>query len=744
MDEETIIVPKGNTEIVEDDVWRRKKLKKVKLPEGLLSIGEKSFAYCDLLEEIKIPDSVTKIGAKAFYGCKKLKKIILPNGLKSIGYSAFSNCESLEEIIMPDSVTNINKEYILPYATGHCFENCINLKKVKLSNNIEKIPKNCFGNCTSLEKVILPTKLETIEEYAFEKCTSLKSIVIPNGVKEIHDGAFCNCKNLKEIVIPSSMTKISPYAFRKCYDDSTFFEYRSTVLKIVTFNYESYETLRKFIIENLRFPEENPNIAVIFAGPKLSFIEKILVRLILEESFTTYTIGFKEGQVPIIIPEQQKKPVINMDDDIKKIIDDINEICSKLPEKNLKEIEGQIKKLLNEYNSKKEKCKPKIFEDEERISLEIESSDMLKPNLLATLNMIKLNLASEKKLIKFLSDLEKYKKLLTEDINELSNSNSIEEIIKNIIYYSKFFDEDKKNEYLTKLKKYIDIGIKKSNNRIGKNNKKEIELNTKYEQDYEEEFRLNVLKLYDDISAYASKIIPYKKLLDTLTTKEEINKPNLDNNTLTGLINGIKYIINNLSNSKYQDKLEEKLKEIANKYSKIIEESLKEPNDLNQTKYENLEHGIREELQPLLEQIRNYVYLDEYESVNINSANIISQLYSCKDIIEGKKQVTPTKEQNKEVLTSTIIYINNKSLELLHDQTLDDINKKRIENKLLNLLDAINTNIEELEAKPLGNIEEYYSKLKKILGVFIGIQLGIELFIKRNEKHISKTRTRTI
>ena len=80
------------------------------------------------------------------------------------------------------------------------------------------------------------------------------------------------------------------------------------------------------------------------------------------------------------------------------------------------------------------------------------------------------------------------------------------------------------------------------------------------------------------------------------------------------------------------------IKAVPNKYSKIIEELLKEPNNLNQPKYEDLEHKIREDLQPLLEQIRNYITLEEYENNNANNTNLLNQLYTCKDIIEEKKK----------------------------------------------------------------------------------------------------------
>ena len=734
---ETIEIPEGVTEIKEKAFEYCRNLKKINLPkslksidkeafvgcgsletieipEGVTEIKEETFGHCLDLKKIKLPDTITKIKAKAFKKCQRLKKINLPDSLQSIDYAAFNNCESLEEINIPDSVTNIcgHHFYYMADYYGACFEYCFKLKQVKLSNNIEIIPRNCFNHCKSLEKVILPSKLKIIESEAFRKCTSLKNIVIPNGVQEIHIDAFSECESLKKLVIPSSVTKIDRLAFTNC-----------TNLKNITLNYESLETLADFIIKNEDFFETNPHVSVTFAGPKLGFKEKARIILYLKRS-----IEFKEGQVPIIIPEYTPITTTNLDEDIKKIIDEINEICSKLPEKNKEEITKQVTELLDEYNSNKEKFKPK-FDLEENISLNIGTISLLKPRLLSSLNMIKLNLASEKKLIKFLSDLEKYKKLLTEDINELSNNDSIEEKIKNIVYYTKFIDKDKRIEYLTKLKEYIDIEIKNSNNKIGKNNNKEIELNTKYEEDYEEEFRLNVLRLYDDISAYASKISPYIKLLNTITTKEEINKPNLDDNTLTGLINGIKYIINNLSDSRYQDKLEEKYNEFTNKYSKIIEELLNEPNNLNQTKYEELERNIREELQPLLEQIRNYITLEEYENNNANNTNLLNQLYTCKDIIEAKEKVTPTKEQNKEVLTSTIIDINN---DLLHVTVLDSISKNTIREELSNIIDK---HIKRLNKKLIYNLKEYNIVTREILTEFIDIQLKVERYIKEVEEY---------
>ena len=191
----------------------------------------------------------------------------------------------------------------------------------------------------------------------------------------------------------------------------------------------------------------------------------------------------------------------------------------------------------------------------------------------------------------------------------------------------------------------------------------------------------------------------------------------------------IRYIIVNLSNSKYQNELAEKFTEITNKYSIIIEELLKKPNAINQTKYEKLEHNIRENLHLLLELIRNYISLDEYENNTINSTNILNQLYSCKDIIERKEKVTPTKAQNKEVLTSTIIDINNN---LLSDPIIDNEKRDIIERRLLNIIDKY---INRLNKTPTCNLKEYNLVIREILKEFIEVQLRTKLYIKEVEDY---------
>ena len=63
---------------------------KVVIPDGVTSIGERAFTWCESLESISIPDSVTNIESFAFSDCSSLKSITIPDSVTSIGWYAFA------------------------------------------------------------------------------------------------------------------------------------------------------------------------------------------------------------------------------------------------------------------------------------------------------------------------------------------------------------------------------------------------------------------------------------------------------------------------------------------------------------------------------------------------------------------------------------------------------------------------------------------------------------------------------
>ena len=85
----------------------RKDIKKIIIPNYVMSIGNYAFEGCSGLTSVTIPDGVTSIGDWAFYGCSGLTNATIPNSVTKIGNCTFLGCNSLTRLTIPASVTSI-------------------------------------------------------------------------------------------------------------------------------------------------------------------------------------------------------------------------------------------------------------------------------------------------------------------------------------------------------------------------------------------------------------------------------------------------------------------------------------------------------------------------------------------------------------------------------------------------------------------------------------------------------------
>ncbi len=147
-------------DLLKDDVpWKEKRasITKIVVKDGITSIGDCSFMFCDSLNEVELSDSITNIGEYAFASCGNLSSITMPKSVVIIEKSAFSNCKALTDITIPDSVIDIEDEsFIL----------CTNLTVVKISENVTRIGKMAFSGCDNL--TIYSPSGSYAEQYAKE------------------------------------------------------------------------------------------------------------------------------------------------------------------------------------------------------------------------------------------------------------------------------------------------------------------------------------------------------------------------------------------------------------------------------------------------------------------------------------------------------------------------------------------------------------------------------------------------
>ena len=104
-----LVIPEG-VKSISQDAFRRLYIKSVTLPEGLESIGDRTFSQCDNLTSITFPQSLKEIGYCAFTDCHGLKSVTFEGDVSSIGEHAFSACHSLSTIFIKGSIGELKNE----------------------------------------------------------------------------------------------------------------------------------------------------------------------------------------------------------------------------------------------------------------------------------------------------------------------------------------------------------------------------------------------------------------------------------------------------------------------------------------------------------------------------------------------------------------------------------------------------------------------------------------------------------
>ena len=215
----TIEFPETLTQIEAAAFCGFKKLKKVKIPDGVKELTPYSFAGCRKLTEVKFPAELTTVDVKAFDKSKAISKLTIPSKNKNFktknGFLLSKDSKRLiwaasamTEVIIPEGVTKIEDNAL--FATkarkvvvsksvrdiGYCALSGHGIEKIEVEkgNKVFKADGNCLYNKSD---------------------KSLVAVVIKNGkaeisskVKILGEGISVTGYRIKRVDIPKSVNKV--------------------------------------------------------------------------------------------------------------------------------------------------------------------------------------------------------------------------------------------------------------------------------------------------------------------------------------------------------------------------------------------------------------------------------------------------------------------------------------------------------------------------------------------------------
>lgn len=182
------------------------------------------------------PKSVTTVDKACFMNSKKLKTIKLPSTVKSIGDEAYMGCTSLTNVTMARNLTYLGTD---------------TLRNTKIYNtksnwkNGVLYYKNALIKSTSNSDSITVKNIKYIASNAFYNCRELENVKLPNSLVYIGDRAFFNCTHFHEVVIPKSVKKIGKMAFAYyeyiSYGADGEYDDESVSIKSIPFSFYVYK-----------------------------------------------------------------------------------------------------------------------------------------------------------------------------------------------------------------------------------------------------------------------------------------------------------------------------------------------------------------------------------------------------------------------------------------------------------------------------------------------------------------------
>ncbi len=186
-----ITLPDSLTSIGTGAFYNCASLNSINIPEGVTEIGNNAFERCGNLTEITIPYSVNSIGFFAFCECTSLKRVTFLGPATVIGNSS----HDVFTLVAADfTIYGYLGSSAQTYANaaGHNFvaiTAAMSAPDFVIPPNTLRIEEEAFSGA-KMSVVYIPDSVTFLGSRAFENCMNLKEIRIPDSITEIPFSVF--------------------------------------------------------------------------------------------------------------------------------------------------------------------------------------------------------------------------------------------------------------------------------------------------------------------------------------------------------------------------------------------------------------------------------------------------------------------------------------------------------------------------------------------------------------------------
>lgn len=176
-------------------------IKSVTIKEGIASVGDEAFAYCEELASVSLPNSLLSLGEGAFAECYRLSSVVIPENVTTIGSGAFYSaglssiiCRSMTPPVIADRTTFYNVSKSIPvYVPLSSVEAYNDADYWNEFTNIQPMPEtitiNQYGSATYCSEYALDfSEVEGLKAYAATGFNSSTGVVTLSRVKTAKAG----------------------------------------------------------------------------------------------------------------------------------------------------------------------------------------------------------------------------------------------------------------------------------------------------------------------------------------------------------------------------------------------------------------------------------------------------------------------------------------------------------------------------------------------------------------------------